>query len=344
MSATIDPTTAEASEATDAPRPKFSVIIAAYNAERTIGAAISSILMQTLDAPVEVIVVDDGSSDRTRAICESYGDLVTYLLVENGGSASARNHGLRIARGEFIGFCDADDQYLPPFLADSLAAYEHAGAGRRIVANEAQLVTPTGIAHGRLMIRGKIPPPERQRMAMLQKNFVTIFAVFPRQLLEEIGLFDDRLGYREDWEFWLRAVLAGWEVVYQTQPNALYQWTPGAKSTKAEGYLAEDEIMRRVLDDPANNLSVDERAFVQLRLASKPPRLLDLRGEQAVRRGEHAEARAIFADLARLSSEDRRTRVKAEVLARVPGATHLWKLRQSRMDASLGDRGDEQQA
>ena len=71
--------------------PLVSVIMPAYQAEATIGASISGVLTQTYPN-VELVVVDDGSTDRTEAICRSYGDLIRYERKDNGGSASARNH------------------------------------------------------------------------------------------------------------------------------------------------------------------------------------------------------------------------------------------------------------
>ena len=73
-------------------QPLVSVIMPAYNAQETIGAAITGVLTQ--DYPrVELIVVDDGSTDRTQEICAAYGDLIRYRRVTNGGTASARNAG-----------------------------------------------------------------------------------------------------------------------------------------------------------------------------------------------------------------------------------------------------------
>lgn len=102
--------------------PEVSIIMPAYNAERYIGEAIDSVLAQTL-ADWELIVVDDGSTDRTPVILRYIGDArVRILHQKNQGPASARNAGLEAANGTYVAFLDADDLYLPSALAD-LAEY-----------------------------------------------------------------------------------------------------------------------------------------------------------------------------------------------------------------------------
>jgi glycosyltransferase involved in cell wall biosynthesis len=86
----------------------ISVLIPAYNAEDFIGEAIESVLRQTFK-DIEVIVIDDGSSDQTRRIVESFSTKVRYYFQENSGAAAARNHCVKLSRGEFLAFLDADD-------------------------------------------------------------------------------------------------------------------------------------------------------------------------------------------------------------------------------------------
>src|SRR5580700_8639860 len=95
--------------------PTISVVIPAYNAARFVGSAIESALAQT-STPLEVLVIDDGSRDDTAAVVQQYAAPVGLLRQSNGGPASARNHGVRVARGEWIAFLDADDTWLPQKL------------------------------------------------------------------------------------------------------------------------------------------------------------------------------------------------------------------------------------
>ena len=111
------------------PGPTASIVIAAYQAEATIERSVRSVLAQSAtDADLEVIVVDDGSTDRTRelvadmAASETPGRIVLAPEAPNAGPSVARNHGLEFTRGEWMGFLDADDEFRPDFLERMLAA------------------------------------------------------------------------------------------------------------------------------------------------------------------------------------------------------------------------------
>jgi glycosyltransferase involved in cell wall biosynthesis len=100
----------------------ISIVIPCYNAERFVRYAILSALEQTY-APVEVIVVDDGSTDRSRDIVSSFGSAVVPVVGPHRGAAAARNKGLELARGEYVQFLDADDVLLPTKLEVCAAGF-----------------------------------------------------------------------------------------------------------------------------------------------------------------------------------------------------------------------------
>lgn len=102
---------------------KLSVVIPAYNAARYLAEAIDSILTQGDFAP-QVVVVDDGSTDETAEIAQSFGQGVTCLSQPNAGIAAALNHGLEAARGEWLAFCAADDRWAQGRLEKQFAAFE----------------------------------------------------------------------------------------------------------------------------------------------------------------------------------------------------------------------------
>ena len=101
--------------------PAISVITPAYNAAKYIGEALDSVLNQTY-ASHEVIVINDGSPDTNELERQirKYPATIHYIKQENRGAAAARNAGLRCARGEYVAFLDADDRWLPNFLAEQL--------------------------------------------------------------------------------------------------------------------------------------------------------------------------------------------------------------------------------
>lgn len=100
--------------------PLISIIVPVYNGEKYLRECLDSLLAQTL-TDIEIIVVDDGSTDGSAAICREYmqrePDRLRYVHQENSGQSSARNHGLDHARGQYIAFCDADDAYCPQAMA-----------------------------------------------------------------------------------------------------------------------------------------------------------------------------------------------------------------------------------
>ena len=112
---------------TQAGRALVSIIIPNYNYARYLRIAIDSALAQTY-APVEVIVVDDGSTDNSRAVIESYGDRITPIVKANGGHGSALNAGFAASRGEIVIFLDADDELMPDAVEQVMKAWRPAVA------------------------------------------------------------------------------------------------------------------------------------------------------------------------------------------------------------------------
>ena len=108
--------------------PTISVVIPAYNAASTLSKAIESVLNQDIQGnPLELIIVDDGSTDRTSEIAAHYvrthPDRIRLIAQKNRGPAAARNAGIAAAAGELIAFLDADDQWLPGKLAAQLSVF-----------------------------------------------------------------------------------------------------------------------------------------------------------------------------------------------------------------------------
>lgn len=93
-------------------QPSVSVIIPVLNGEKYLAEAIRSVLSQT-HSPLEILVVDDGSVDRSAEIAESYGEAVRCFRQASQGAAAARNTGIRLARGNYLAFLDADDWWVP---------------------------------------------------------------------------------------------------------------------------------------------------------------------------------------------------------------------------------------
>ena len=108
--------------------PKISVIVPVYNAAATLDRCVESVLGQSVPGGLELILVDDGSRDASPALCDGWAardDRVRVIHQPNGGPSAARNAGLDAARGEYLGFVDADDRLLPGVYTAGLDRMEH---------------------------------------------------------------------------------------------------------------------------------------------------------------------------------------------------------------------------
>ena len=123
----MSPSSTATAPSTQAGRALVSIIIPNYNYARYLRIAIDSALAQTY-SPVEVIVVDDGSTDNSRAVIESYSDRITPIIKANGGHGSALNAGYAASRGEIVIFLDADDELMPDAVEQVVKAWRPAVA------------------------------------------------------------------------------------------------------------------------------------------------------------------------------------------------------------------------
>ncbi len=206
-------------------RPLVSVVIPAYNAEGYLAATIESVLAQTY-RPLEVLVVDDGSSDGTVALARSFGDPVRVIEQENKGPAGARNTGFAEARGDIIALLDADDLWMPERLAacvDLLQSDPTLG----FVTTDAYLIeedTPTERRYYGDYQRYPFPARGAQLDEIAKRNFVFVSVVFDRRLFDLVGArLDERLWGTEDYDLWTRFLLAGAEAGLVPEPLAWYR-------------------------------------------------------------------------------------------------------------------------
>ncbi|WP_454085471.1 glycosyltransferase family 2 protein [Georgenia sp. Marseille-Q6866] len=298
-----------------------SVVIPAFNAANLVGGAISSALTQSR-APREILVVDDGSTDATSDVVGAYPPPVRLLQQANGGVSQARNTALREARGDFIALLDADDQFLPDHLERCLAVWKshvaRVGHERVVVTGNACRLTRHGITTSTIL-RPNFPPPGRQRERIMQGNFTGIFAVYPRQLHEEVGLFDPALRRGEDRDLWTRAIFSGWHIVPQREPHAIYRMGEASLSA-AHDHMASAElhVLSKTRDLFSSTLTAAEKDYLDLRLSSPAPRVLVREANDLIRTSSWPDAAAHLRQAARMLPSDRRIRLRAWM------ARHRW--------------------
>lgn len=179
----------------------ISVVIPTYNHVRFLADAIQSALKQSYPS-VEIIVVDDGSTDQTHTLVESFGERVHYIWQENRGRSGARNAGIAAAQGEYIALLDADDFWEPTYLAivqRVLAADPRLGAvytGLQFVNSKGERLPQSCVATA---------PSDRLYDRLLDGEFFSPSAVLVRRsCFAQVGVFDETLRASEDWDMWLR--------------------------------------------------------------------------------------------------------------------------------------------
>jgi glycosyltransferase involved in cell wall biosynthesis len=229
--------------------PAVSVVIPAFNAERTIAGTIRSVVAQTF-GDLEIVVVDDGSADGTARAAASVADgRIRVLTQANGGAASARNTGITAARGEFVAFLDADDLWLAHKLerqVSLLRADPQAEAVQTSVYFVDDELRPLGV--GECVDAGD--DLERCLQFFNLPGFCSA-AMVRRATFFEIGMFDRALVILEDWDLALR--LARRKSLRSiAEPLVLYRVHPGNRSRNAQIHVAPGElVLRRLFTDPA---------------------------------------------------------------------------------------------
>ncbi len=233
--------------------PRVSVVMANYNYARYVRGAIESVFAQTMD-DFELIVVDDGSTDGSREIIESYlvDPRVRFRPVDHIGQAKARNAAIEWARAPLIAFLDADDEWLPEKLAKQVALFDR-DPSLGVVYSRRFLVDESGRE-----IPYEQPPFYRGDVAreMFHDNFVCFSTALVRRLvLEHIGLLDASWDLAVDYEFWLR-VIAHYRFDFVDEPLVKYRCGHGNLSRRVGERLKTAMLqMRRFLNRDRHHLS-----------------------------------------------------------------------------------------
>lgn len=314
-----------------------TVIVPAYNVQVSIGETLSSLLRQTW-SNLEIIVVDDGSSDKSVEIARMYASLevpgrtLAVMTKSNGGVGSARNLGLTRARGEWIIFLDSDDAFVPGAVAHMVAARNKLGDGKWLVEPNAVEVTRGGLNTRRTLAREPMPSPRDQREVILQYNFGAFTSLFPREFFDEVGVFDETMAFVEDWEFWIRAVYSGWRF-HRTEEVLCKVWaTAGSMmSNRAAMDAGEDQALRRNLARFRDEMTPAEVAFVERRLDVGSPQGLLKAMAANLRDGNLEEAKAQLNAAASVMPAQKRVVMKQRI-SRLPGGMKWLQKRQATID------------
>ena len=235
--------------------PLVSVVIPAYNSGRYIAEAIDSVLRQDYPA-LEILVIDDGSTDNTSEVVARYGDRVRLLAQVNQGSAAARNHGIRHANGKYIAFLDADDAWWSHKIRYQIDALMQSGYK---------------MAYSRFIrwyedVNGHFSDPETEFLSRQNPNVSddklvtgspyaellldcivwTSTVIVEKAELEGVGLFDEYLRKGQDYDVWLR-LSRRINMLGLEQPTALYRIHSASITTSIKTVNYEYLILSRAV-------------------------------------------------------------------------------------------------
>ena len=251
----------------EAARKTVSVIIPVFNGEATIAPAIDSALSQEFSGDLEVIVVNDGSTDATSSVLEAYRGRVTVLDRVNGGPASARNAGVRASQSEYLAFLDADDIWMPRKLEKTLAALDRDRGAAMVYTNALMM------AGGGELLGTSYTPEDEKRAPTMEDMLSRLWNILPSTAVMKRATFDAIGGFREEfatahpqWEdgYFIIVAREQGRFIYLDEPTVLYRVVASVQETlkrrrawkndaenletmRVDGYVRNFELMDRLV-------------------------------------------------------------------------------------------------
>lgn len=243
-------------------KPIVSVILPTYNRAHLVGRAINSVLNQTYQ-DFEIIVVDDGSTDDTKEVINSFTDTrIRYIKhQQNKGGSAARNTGIKLANGKYIAFQDSDDEWLPQKLEIQVEAFSTASSEVGVVYTDMLRIEKDGkikywhsptVTYGNL-IDTKILEYQPFKIGIQS-------ALINRECFNKVGFFDEMLPRFIDLDLFIR-LLKDYHFYHIKQPLVKYQVTEGISSNKKAAAIARKLLLDKYFKDIMKNKSFMARQY-----------------------------------------------------------------------------------
>lgn len=186
--------------------PQVSVLLPTYNRAQYVGRTVQSLLGQTYP-DLEVVVVDDGSTDDTAQVVRQFADApVLYIYQENRGVGGALNTAFRASRGRYIALSGSDDLWLPELLSEEVPILE-GNPGIGLVYARAQAMDPYDLPLAQVLGAPEKYPGHTFKSLLYGDHVCGLTALIRREHIEQVGLWDEGLVANEDWDLWLRLSL-----------------------------------------------------------------------------------------------------------------------------------------
>lgn len=220
--------------------PKVSIIIPVYNGSNYLKEAIDSALAQTYKN-IEIVVVNDGSNDNgaTEEIAKSYGNKIKYYKKENGGVATALNLGIKKMTGEYFSWLSHDDMYYQDKIEKQVKFLANRDNKKVLLYSNYSilrdgLITP--IVHNHEMLIRK------SKYSLLRGCLNGITVLIPKVILDEMGEFDEKLRYTQDYDYW-RRIEAKYEFVHMEDVLSITRLHPQQDSVPSPKVIAESDAL-----------------------------------------------------------------------------------------------------
>ena len=243
--------------------PHVSIIMPAFNAEKTIYSAIDSVLNQSFNE-WELLIINDGSSDGTLDVISVFKDKRIKLINQaNQGVAAARNSGLKIACGEYIAFLDADDLWLPSKIQKQVSTFSQFGEEVALIYTGYRGFKFSSI-DSFSMVTEPINIHEDDYYRLLVSDYIaTLTVMIRRDILKEIGYFREDLRGTEDWDYWIR-IAKLYKLKKINEELALYRISSGSLSSNKLTHSDEELKVLKIhlLDDDGIPRDVIHMAYL----------------------------------------------------------------------------------
>ena len=232
--------------------PKVTIVIPVYNGEKYVKYAIDSAVAQTYKN-LEILVVDDGSSDKTPEIVKSYGNKVRYIRKENGGVSSALNLAIKKMKGEYFSWLSHDDTYEPNKIEREIAFLkEHNYLGKKVVVFADYYLIDK---NGKLIAEAKKDHDEienKPEYNLLKGHINGLTLLIPKKAFDEYGEFDTQLSCAQDYEMW-RKMMKTYKFVHMPETIVSTRWhkkqtTHTSPKVKTEGNAFYLKLIKEISD------------------------------------------------------------------------------------------------
>ncbi|MCU1267021.1 MAG: glycosyl transferase [Acidobacteria bacterium] len=279
-----------------------SLIIPTFNRPQLLGRAVASALNAGTD--VEVIVVDDASTDNTASVCATLRGIKYVRLDRNQGVAGARNVGLLVSTGDFVAFLDDDDLRLPGSL-DHQVSLLQADPEACFIAGAVLLADQNSIPTGKVAEPGSESGDLFWKVLELDLHLIPGSVVVRKSCLFEVGLFNSHLAGIDDWDLWTR-LAEGRPVLVDQRPVCIYRCASpssgqGSSALARHLYAAVQHQRRLLLLPRALKATASQRRSVRKRTRRRIADTLSWRAAEELPRGALRFAASNFFTALRLS-------------------------------------------